>query len=109
MDALRVQAGLYQGTFKPRATVTMWLQGYYSVASVDSGRLSLRIRDQNGTIATTSPLVVPKGGDFFFLSSTFVIPPTSTQVCRTAILEVGVLTITGPEPDSWLACLAVRP
>jgi hypothetical protein len=109
-DALRVAGGLDQGEFRRGTTVTMWLQGYYSVASADSGRLSLRITDQAGTIATTAPLTVARGGDSFLLASTFVIPPSSTEVCRTAILEVGPVTIAEPRTnDSGLRCIAVRP
>ena len=109
MDALRVKAAAEQGEFRPGTTVTMWLQGYYSVASAEAGRLSLRISDQNGTIASTPPSTVARGGDFFLLSSTFVVPETSTEVCRTAVLEVGAVTIAEPQSsESGLRCLAVR-
>ena len=108
-DALRIRAAAEQGDFRPGTTVTMWLQGYYSVASAETGRLSLRISDQTGTITTTSPLTVAKGGDFFLLSSTFVVPQNSAQVCRTAILEVGSLTIAEPTSNaSGLWCIPVR-
>ncbi len=109
-DALRIRAAAEQGEFRPGMTVTMWLQGYYSVASAESGRLSLRISDQVGTITTTSPLTVAKGGDFFLLSSTFVVPQNSSQVCRTAILEVAALTIAEPTSNvSGLWCISIRP
>ena len=109
-DALRIRAAAEQGEFRPGTTVTMWLQGYYSVASAESGRLSLRISDQTGTITTTSPLTVAKGGDFFLLSSTFVVPQNSSQVCRTAILEVAALTIAEPTSNaSGLWCVPIRP
>ena len=53
-DALRISSGqAHQGPFTPGSTVTMWLQGYYSVASAATGRLSLKITDQTGTITTT--------------------------------------------------------
>ena len=109
-DALRVKAAAEQGEFRPGTTVTMWLQGYYSVASAEAGRLSLRISDQTGTITTTSPLTVAKGGDFFLLSSTFVVPQNSAQVCRTAILEVASVTIAEPQSNaSGLWCIPIRP
>ncbi len=109
-DALRVRAGAEQGEFRPGTTVTMWLQGYYSVASADTARLSLRITDQAAIIATTPPSTVAKGGDFFLLSITFVVPQTSTRVCRTAVLEVGSVTITEPHPSaSGLWCIPIRP
>jgi hypothetical protein len=87
----------------------MWLQGYYSVASADSGRLSLLITDQDGTVATLDPRIVARGGDSFVLSKEFVIPNTSTEVCRTAILEVGTVTVAQPQPNAIGRCLPVRP
>ena len=109
-DALRIDAGqAHQGDFSPGNTVTMWLQGYYSVASAETGRLSLRIGDQTRTIATTAPLTVAKGGDFFLLSSTFVVPQDSVEVCRTAVLEVGSVTIAEPNSKSFrLWCIPIR-
>lgn len=109
-DALRIAAGQgQQGDFRPGSTVTMWLQGYYSVASADTGHLSLRISDQTGTITTTSPLSVAKGGDFFLLSSTFVVPQDSLEVCRTAVLEVASVTIAEPKSNaSGLWCIPIR-
>ena len=108
-DALRIRAAADQGDFRPGTTVTMWLQGYYSVASAETGRLRLRISDEAGTITTTPPLTVGKGGDFFLLSSTFVVPQSSVQVCRTAILEVGSATIAEPTSNaSGLWCISVR-
>jgi hypothetical protein len=109
-DALRIKAAAEQGDFRPGTTVTMWLQGYYSVASAETGRLSLRITDQTGTITTTTPATVAKGGDFFLLSTTFVVPQTSAQVCRTAILEVASVTIAEPTTNaSGLWCVSIRP
>lgn len=109
-DALKIKAAADQGEFRPGTTVTMWLQGYYSVASADTGRLSLRISDQAGTITTTQPLIVAKGGDFFLLSSSFVVPEGSKEVCRAAILEIGSVTIVEPASnDSGLWCLPIRP
>ena len=109
-DGLRISTGqAAQGDFRPGSTVTMWLQGYYSVASAETGRLSLRISDETRTIATTTPYTVAKGGDFFLLSSTFVVPDDSIEVCRTAILEVGPVTIAEPKSKSFaLWCLPVR-
>jgi hypothetical protein len=108
-DALRITAAAHQGEFRPATVATMWLQGYYAVASAPGAKLSLRITDQNGIVATTTPLGVVKGGDFFLLSSTFMVPEASTQVCRTAILEVGSLTIAEPQSnESGLWCIPIR-
>jgi hypothetical protein len=109
-DALRIDSGqAQQGDFRPGSTVTMWLQGYYSIASAETGHLSLRISDQTGTITQTSPLTVAKGGDFFLLSSTFVVPQDSVEVCRTAVLEVGSVTIAEPKSKAFpLWCIPIR-
>jgi hypothetical protein len=109
-DALRLTGAVHQGDLTRGTTMMMGLVGYYSVDSADAGRLSLRITDQAGLIATTSPRTVAKGGDFFVLTSTFVVPANSTQICRTAILEVGPVTVAEPTSDaSGLRCLAIRP
>jgi hypothetical protein len=109
-DALSISLGQAdQGAFTPGSTVTMWLQGYYSVASAATGRLSLKISDQTGTITTTAPLTVAKGGDFILLSSTFVVPDTSVEVCRTGVLEVGAVTIAEPHSKTFpLWCIPIR-
>ena len=109
-NALRIKAAAEQGEFRPGTTVTMWLQGYYSVASAETGRLRLQISNQSGLVASTPPMTVAKGGDFFLLSSTFVVPPGSTEVCRMAILEVDSVTIVEPQTnDSGLRCVSIRP
>jgi len=108
-DALRIKAAAEQGDFRPGTTATMWLQGYYSVNSAATGRLSLRISDQTGTIAATAPLTVAKGGDFFLLSSTFTVPQNSPEVCRTAILEVGSVVIAEPTTTAMaFRCIPIR-
>lgn len=109
-DALRISSGqAEQGAFTPASTVTMWLQGYYSVASAATGYLSLKISDQTGTITTTAPLAVTRGGNSFLLSSTFVVPDSSVEVCRTAVLEVGAVTIAEPQSKTFpLWCIPIR-
>jgi hypothetical protein len=109
-DALRVQAAVDQGDFRRGSTVTLSLLGHYSVASAETGRLSLMISDQEGPITTTLPSTVNNGGSSFFLSSSFVVPQRSDQVCRTAILEVGSVTLTEPTSHALeLRCIPVRP
>ena len=74
-----------------------------------TGRLSLKITDQAGTITTTPPVTVARGGDFFLLSSTFVVPDSSVEVCRPAILEVGAVTIAEPHSKTFpLWCIPIR-
>ena len=46
-DVLRATAAAYQGSFKVGTTVTLWLQGFYGVASAGSGTLTLVITDQD--------------------------------------------------------------
>jgi Big-like domain-containing protein len=108
-DALRIRAAAEQGEFRSGTTVTMWLQGYYSVATAESGRLRLQISNQTGPILSTTPLTVARGGDFFLLSGTFAVPQGSTEVCRMAILEVGSVTIAEPQSnDSGFRCISIR-
>ncbi len=108
-DAIRVRSAAEQGPFQRGSTATMVLQGYYSVASADTGRLFLLITDQNGTVARSDPSIVARGGGGFALLKTFVIPDTSTEVCRTAILEVGTVTVAQPQPNTVGRCLPVLP
>ena len=109
-DGLHIaSAQAHQGDFTPGSSVTMWLQGYYSVASAETGRLSLKITDQTRTVATTAPTTVVKGGDFFLMSSTFIVPQDSVEVCRTAVLEVGAVTVAEPTSNAnGLWCISIR-
>jgi hypothetical protein len=108
-DALRVTAATERGPFTPGNVVMMYLQGYYSVASAETGRLSLRISDQRGTVTQTTATTVSRGGDFFALSATFTVPDESTRLCRAVVLQVSDLTVAAPEPGSNnLACVDVR-
>ena len=107
-DVLRATAAAYQGTFRVGTTATMWLQGFYGVASADSGTLTLAITDQTGaTVSTSTPLTVPHGGDKYLISTTFTVPPGATRVCRTGVLQIGSLTLTVVPDESLVPCLAV--
>lgn len=108
-DAVKVQAVSENGTFTPGSTVTMRLQGHYSVASADTGRLRIEISDQLGVLGYTAPMTVARGGAAFLLSSTFVVQERSTEVCRAAILEVGSTVVVEPTSNQpgW-RCLPVR-
>jgi hypothetical protein len=107
-DVLRAQATADQGNFQVGATVTLWLLGFYGVASADSGRLTLVIMDQNGaTISTSAPLVVPRGGDGYNISTTFTLPPGTTRACRAAALQIGSTTLTAVPDGPAAACRAV--
>jgi len=109
-DVLRATASSDQGPFRVGATASMWLQGFYGVASAESGRLTLVIADQDGaTLSTSEPLTVPRGGDRYLLKATFALPPGTTRVCRTGVLQIGSTTLT-VVPDASLApCIAVMP
>lgn len=109
-DVLRATAAALQGSFRVGTTATMWLQGFYGVASADSGRLTLVITDQTGaTLSTSAPLVVPHGGDKYIISTTFTLPPGTTRVCRTGVLQIGSTTLTVVPEDSLVPCVAVMP
>jgi hypothetical protein len=109
-DVLRATASSTQGTFGVGTTATMWLQGFYGVASANSGTLTLVITDQAGaTISTSTPLVVPRGGDRYIISATFTVPPGTTRVCRAGALLIGSTTLTVVPEPSLLPCVTVTP
>jgi hypothetical protein len=109
-DVLRATASAYTGSFEIGTTATMWLQGFYGVASADSGTLTLVITDQTGaTVSTSAPLTVPHGGDRYIISTTFTLSPGTTRVCRTGVLQIGSTTLTVVPDVSLVPCLAVMP
>ena len=110
-DTLRIVTAL-ENDFRRGMSATSALQVEYAVASQQTGRLSLRISDQDGsiTITTASAMTVPRGGNVSTLFATFVVPQTSTQICRTVVLEVGSITIEQPQSNGPVPrCIPVRP
>ena len=109
-DALRATAAADQGSFKVGTTATMWLQGFYGVASADSGSLTIVVSDQNGAMVSSSaPITVPRGGDRYLISTTFTLPPGTTRVCRTGVLQIGSTTLTVTPAPSLVPCVDVTP
>jgi hypothetical protein len=109
-DVLHVDASANQGTFRAGSTVTLWLLGFYGVASADAGQLNLVVTDQNGAIVSaTAPQMVLRGGDGFNLSTTFVIPDGTTRMCRAAVLQIGSLKLTDSGNAQLFPCLDVAP
>jgi hypothetical protein len=109
-DVLRATAAAYQGSFRVGTSATLWLQGFYGVASADSGTLTLVITDQTGeTVSTSPPLTVPHGGDRYLISTTFTLAPGTTRVCRTGVLQIGSATLTVVPDVSLVPCLSVMP
>lgn len=109
-DMLRATASAEQGRFNVGNTVTLWLQGGYGVATADFGTLLLVITDQTGaTVSTSAPLKVPRGGDSYIISTTFTLPPGTTRVCRTGVLQIGSTTLTAVPANSLVPCFAVMP
>ncbi len=106
-DMLRIESLAQQGPFRPGNTVTLWLQGFYSVVSGPTGVLSIQVSDQNGVVAV-APMTVPQGGDQYLLKAAFTVPPTSTRLCPVAILQVGSSSISQPG-DPLLYCVSVTP
>ena len=98
------------GSFKVGTTATFWLQGFYGVASANVGTLTLVVTDQTGaTVSMSEPLTVPRGGDQYLISTTFTLPPGTTRVCRTGVLQIGSTTLTLPPDTSLVPCVAVTP
>jgi hypothetical protein len=57
----------------------------------------------------SEPLTVPRGGDQYLISTTFTLPPGTTRVCRTGVLQIGSTTLTLPPDTSLVPCVAVTP
>jgi hypothetical protein len=109
-DVLRATATADQGSFKVGTTATLWLQGFYGVASAASGTLTLVVTDQTGaTVSTSAPLTVPHGGDRYLISTTFTLPAGTTRVCRTGTLQIGSTTLIVVPDASLVPCFAVTP
>jgi hypothetical protein len=106
-DVLRATGWSEQGFFRTGETATIGSQGFYGVASADSGTLMLVIADQNGmTVAASTLPTVPRGGDRYLLTATFIVSPGTTGVCPTGVLKIGVTTLTVARD---VPCLAVMP
>jgi hypothetical protein len=96
------------GSFRVGSTVSMTLIGFYGVASADSGLLNMVITDQGGGVVSATPLqVVPRGGNSFVITATFVIPAGTTQMCRAAVLQIGSVTLTATVPAALFPCVLV--
>jgi len=109
-DALRATAAAHQGSFQTGTTATMWLQGFYGVASGDSGSLTIVVSDQNGAMVSSStPLTVPRGGERYLISTTFTLPPGATRVCRTGVLQIGSTMLTVIPALSLVPCIDITP
>ena len=81
-DVLRVRATAEQGSFETGTSVTLWLMGFYGVASGTSGVLTLVVRDQTGArIHISAPLIVSHGADQYVVSTSFMLSPGVTRVC----------------------------
>jgi hypothetical protein len=107
-DVIRATSSLASGTFQVGTSATMWLQGFYGVASADFGTLTLVIADQTGkNVSTSAPLAVPRGGDRYLLSTTFIVPPGATRICRTGVLQIGPTTLTVIPTASLVPCVDV--
>jgi len=109
-DVIRATASTVGGSFKVGAAATMWLQGFYGVASADAGTLTLVITDQSGsTVSTSEPLTVPRGGNQYVMSSSFIVPVGASRVCRTGVLQIGSTTLTAVPAAALAPCIDVVP
>jgi hypothetical protein len=108
-DVLRATAAAYQGPFAVGSTVTLTLQGFYGVASADSGTLMLLINDQTGNTIAASSLIVPHGGDRYLLEIRFTLRPGTTRICRSGVLRIGPTTLTVIPDASLVPCFDVAP
>jgi hypothetical protein len=107
-DVLQVSSGGYQGIFSVGNTVRIAVVGFYGVASADTGLLNLVVTDQNNAaVSASEPRIVFKGGDSFVIDHTLTIPVGTTRLCRTAVLQIGPVTLTSTGPSSIFPCVDV--
>ena len=107
-DFLEVSAADLQNVSMPGNT-TLTVQGYYGIATADSGELKAEITDQNGKlIASSPPRVVSKGGSSYLVPTTFTIPTGTTKLCWLAVLKIGATTLTAfGAPDVTVPCFTL--
>ena len=108
-DVLRVTGGAYPGAFRVGTPATLYLQGFYGVASADSGILTLVVTDQTGATISATAQTVPHGADRYVISNTFTPRPGTTRVCRAAVLRIGSTTFTVVPDASLVPCFDVTP
>lgn len=107
-DVVRVLGASYQGIFQAGSTVNMIIGGFYGVASADSGQLNLVVTDQNNVQVSASAVqTVTRGGDSFAILHSVTIPIGTTRICRTAVLQIGSVTLTATGPPEILPCINV--
>jgi len=95
-DALSFSGGYTVGQLKPGNTVQIAIEVLYSVVSVSTGTLVMRVIDQAGEIATSPSVAVRAGSGILSLNVTVAIPSTSTRLCSIASLTIGANTLTAP-------------
>lgn len=108
-DAIRLRSLGPAGSLIPGALATFRATGFYAVHSAPSGRLSLVVSDDNRTLASTTPLIVPSGGDAFELAVSLVVPPSSAKICQSTVLTVGAHAVAAPSGPSaeLVGCVTV--
>ena len=107
-DVVRVLSASYQGIFQAGSTVNMIITGFYGVASAESGQLNLVVTDQNDVQVSASAVqTVARGGDSFAILHTLTIPVGTTRICRTAVLQIGSVTLTATGPPELLPCINI--
>jgi hypothetical protein len=92
-DAITETGAGGPGSFQAGHTATIDMTVLYSVVSAPTGILVLHVMDQARDVASTTPLIVPRGSNEQALVLTFTVPPTSTIICPMASLTVGTNTI----------------
>ena len=109
-DAIHLSTIAFSGGLGVGASATARATGFYSVDSLPTGLLSLVVRDQNGPLALTSPVVVSRGGDAFALAASFAVPASSMRICQSVVLAVGAQVVTAPSgPNAeTVGCVTVQ-
>jgi len=106
-DALSWVGDGITGQLKPGNSVSVGMDLAYSVVSAAAGTLTVRVTDQDGQIATSPERVVANRSSHLFVDVSFTIPRSSTRLCWSGSLVVGVATLT--VPADALNCVTLTP
>ena len=99
----------FVGTVNPSGgSASIFLAGFYSVASAPTGRLELVISDQRGFAVAVAGQRTVSGAGRFSLSVDMRVPDSATRLCRAAHLTVGSAVFSEPKPDNTpFSCIEI--
>jgi hypothetical protein len=103
-DSLEWTGGGEAGQLKPGNAINVSMDLMYSVVSAPTGRLGMRLFDDQRELGTKE-IIVNKGSNEVSLSVTVTLPANGTKLCQTAYLIVADKTLTAPNGPNAPLCL----